>query len=170
MDNSQLPAMASSPRFIFFTDFDGTITTRDSNDWMIDNLGFGQSRRQTLAERVLHQTLTFRSAFDTMLESVPTPFDECIALLLDNIKLDPGFRAFYDWARANNIPIVVLSGGMAPIIRALLDKLMGEDSSWLQIISNDVAPRGGKSINEERGWQIAFHDDSCVPLPTGKQE
>jgi len=30
-----LPAMKTNPKFIFFTDFDGTITLFDSNDFMV---------------------------------------------------------------------------------------------------------------------------------------
>ncbi len=49
---------------------------------------------------------------------------------------------------------------MTPIIRALLDKLLGEDSSWMQIVSNEVGARPGKTINEEKGWEIVFHDET----------
>lgn len=157
---AQLPAMVTSPKFVFFTDFDGTITSRDSNDYMTDNLGFGRETRLALNLQVLANEITFRSAFKQMLDSVPTPFDECTALLLDKIELDPGFRAFHDWAKASNIPIVILSGGMTPIIRALLNKLLGEDSSWMQIVSNEVGARPGKSINEEKGWEIVFRDET----------
>ena len=56
------------------------------------------------------------------------------------------------------IPIVILSGGMQPIIRALLDALLGP--GWdIQIVSNEVGPRDGKTINEKGGWRIEFHDD-----------
>ncbi|KAG8424461.1 hypothetical protein J3458_001250 [Metarhizium acridum] len=94
-----------------------------------------------------------------MLDSVTTPYNECIDILLKNITLDPGFKEFYDWSRENNVPIVILSGGMTPIIRALLDKLLGP--GWdIQIVSNDVRPREGKTINDKGGWRIEFHDDS----------
>ncbi|KAF3767547.1 hypothetical protein M406DRAFT_321615, partial [Cryphonectria parasitica EP155] len=95
------------------------------------------------------------------MESISTPYDQCIQLLLKNIQLDPYFKEFHAYAKQNNIPIVVLSGGMEPIIRALLGHLLGEkDASELQIVSNNVKARPGKDINEERGWQIEFHDDS----------
>ena len=57
------------------------------------------------------------------------------------------------------MPVVVLSSGMEPIIRALLTHLVGKEADEIQIVSNDVAPREGKSINEEGGWQIVFHDE-----------
>jgi 2,3-diketo-5-methylthio-1-phosphopentane phosphatase len=96
-----------------------------------------------------------------MMDSVKTPFDQCIQILCDNIKLDPYFREFFEWARANNIPVVVLSGGMTPIIKGLLEHLIGkEHADEIQVVSNDVASRDGKDINTEGGWKIQFHDDS----------
>ena len=76
-----------------------------------------------------------------------------------NIKLDPHFKEFHDWCRQNNVPVVVLSSGMEPIIRALLVHLVGKEADDIQIVANNVAPREGKSINEQGGWQIVFHDD-----------
>jgi 2,3-diketo-5-methylthio-1-phosphopentane phosphatase len=159
MSPSTLPAMTTNPRFIFFTDFDGTITTRDSNDFLTDNLGYGQVKRKQGNADVLHDRMSFRDSFRDMMDSIKTPYDQCIKTLVENIKLDPYFKEFYDWARANNVPVVVLSGGMVPIIRALLVHLVGEEAEEIQIVSNDVASRGGKDINEEGGWQIIFHDD-----------
>ncbi|KAF5572665.1 phosphoserine phosphatase [Fusarium pseudocircinatum] len=159
MASSDTPALKNDPKFIFFTDFDGTVTTADSNDYMTDNLGFGVERRRQLNKDVLYGNMHFRDSFVEMLDSVKTPFDECIQILLKNIKLDPGFKEFYDWAQENNVPIVILSGGMTPVIRALLDTLLGP--GWdIQIVSNDVKARGGKTLKDEGGWQIEFHDDS----------
>ncbi|KAM0743777.1 hypothetical protein ACQRIT_002036 [Beauveria bassiana] len=154
------PAMATNPKFIFFTDFDGTVTLGDSNDYMIDNLGFGKAKRDADNGKVLVGRAHFRDVFYGMLDSVKTPFDECLRQILANVKLDPSFKEFYYWAQDNNVPIVILSGGMEPVIRALLDKTFGP--GWnLQIVSNNVAPAAeGRSINEEGGWKIVFHDDS----------
>ncbi|TVY84280.1 Pdp3-interacting factor [Lachnellula suecica] len=160
MAPSTLPAMKTNPKFIFFSDFDGTITTRDSNDFLTDNLGYGEKLRKQGNQDVLHDKMSFRDSFQSMMDSVKTPYDKCIKTLVENIKLDPHFKEFYDWARQNNIPVVVLSSGMVPIIRALLVHLLGPEAEEIQIVANDVAPRNGKSINEEGGWQIVFHDDS----------
>ena len=93
------------------------------------------------------------------MESVSTPYDQCIQLLVDNIKLDPHFNDFFQWALKNNIPVVVLSSGMEPIIRAILKNLVGADHEKIDIVSNHVRARPGKSINEENGWELVFHDD-----------
>ena len=161
-----LPAMKTNPKYIFFTDFDGTITTRDSNDYMTDNLGYGQEKRKAGNKAVLTDKMTFRDSFQDMLDSVKTPFDQCIKILVENIKLDPHFKEFFDWARANNMPIVVLSGGMTPIIRALLEHLVGEHADEIQIVSNHVKARDGKDINEEGGWTIEYHDERYVSSST----
>ncbi|RQM04629.1 hypothetical protein DH86_00004188 [Scytalidium sp. 3C] len=160
VQNVNLPAMRTSPKVIFFTDFDGTVTMRDSNDFMTDNIGFGTELRKQGNADVLHDRKSFRESFREMMDSITAPYSECIELLKANIKLDPYFKEFYLWARSENIPVVVLSSGMAPIIRALLIHYMGDVSEEIEIVSNDVAPREGKSINEKGGWQITFHDQS----------
>jgi len=162
MAPSTLPAMKTNPKFVFFTDFDGTITQRDSNDFLTDNLGYGEKLRKHGNQDVLHDRMSFRDSFQGMMDSVKTPYDQCIKTLLENIKLDPHFKGFYDWAKQNNMPVVVLSSGMEPIIRALLHHLVGKEADEIQIVSNDVASRDGKNINEEGGWRIIFHDERSV--------
>ncbi|PNS18859.1 Pdp3-interacting factor 1 [Sphaceloma murrayae] len=161
MSASDLPAMKTSPKFIFFTDFDGTITLRDSNDYLTDNIGFGYDKRRQGNQDVLSGKDTFRDSFRKMMDSVTTPYNQCVDLLVKNIKLDPGFNTFFRYALANNIPVVVLSSGMTPIIRAILANLVGPDADKIDVVCNEVAVRPGKSsIDEEGGWQIVYHDDS----------
>ncbi|KAK1447059.1 2,3-diketo-5-methylthio-1-phosphopentane phosphatase [Colletotrichum melonis] len=160
---SETPALATNPNFIFFTDFDGTITLEDSNDFLTDNVGYGYENRRAGNVLVLEGKKHFRDSFQEMMDSVKLPFDQCIEYLKKNVKLDPVFKEFYTWCRANNVPVVIISGGMRPIIRALLVQWLGEEEvdGHIQIVSNQVAPREGKaSINEEGGWQIVYHDDS----------
>ncbi|KAK2744337.1 hypothetical protein FQN55_006851 [Onygenales sp. PD_40] len=160
MGSVELPAMKNKPKIIFFTDFDGTITLKDSNDFMTDNLGYGQEKRRQGNIAVLEDRMSFRDSFRDMLDSVKTPFDKCIETLLENMQLDPYFTEFYNWACAHNVPIVILSSGMVPIIHALLVKLLGHEPDNIQIVANQVASRDGKDINEEGGWEIVYHDDS----------
>ncbi|KAL1973239.1 hypothetical protein VTN31DRAFT_5874 [Thermomyces dupontii] len=162
MGSVDLPYIKSNPKIIFFTDFDGTITLKDSNDFLTDNLGFGHEKRRALNKAVLDGTMSFRDSFREMLESVKPGFGECIEILKKNMQLDPYFAEFYNWARENNVPIVVLSSGMEPIISALFEVLLGHkpDPSHLAIVANDVESRDGRDINTPGGWQIKYHDDS----------
>ncbi|MCJ1465035.1 hypothetical protein MMC07_003650 [Pseudocyphellaria aurata] len=153
--------LASNPKIILFTDFDGTITLQDSNDWLTDNLGYGERLRRQGNIDVLEGRMNFRDLFKEMTESVKTPFDQCINALCKNIKLDPFFNDFYQWSRENNVPVIVLSSGMTPIIRGLLVHLIGPEANDIEIVSNEVVDRPGKSKNEEDGWEVEFHDDSA---------
>ncbi|PHH51146.1 putative phosphatase YNL010W [Ceratocystis fimbriata CBS 114723] len=154
-------AMKTDPKVIFFTDFDGTVTTSDSNYMMCDAIGYGKEKRCAANDAVLNGERSFRDAFNEMMDSVQTPFSEAQQWLLDNTKLDPQFPVFFRWARANNVPIVVLSGGMKPIIRALLAKAIGEEFvDEIEIISNDIQAKPGCNINDADGWSLKFRDDS----------
>ncbi|EDK44272.1 MtnX-like HAD-IB family phosphatase [Acetobacter pasteurianus] len=146
-----------NPPAIVFSDFDGTITLQDSNDYLTDNLGMGGTRRKNIGQDILDGKTSFRDGFREELNSVTTPFDECIEILLANIKLDPGFIKFFEYCQAEGIPIVVVSSGMTPIISALLAKLVGPDAaSKIQILSNDV-----RLSDNGKNWEILFkHPDS----------
>ncbi|KAK5740787.1 hypothetical protein LTR17_004377 [Elasticomyces elasticus] len=162
--NDELKAMHTpfeNPKFIFFTDFDGTITLQDSNDFMTDNIGFGGDKRRQGNKDVLDGTDTFRDSFRKMMDSVTRPFPQCIEYLVKNIKLDPGFTEYLDWALENNIPTVIVSSGMHPVIEAIMKNLVGEEkAAKIDIISNQVEGRPGKTIDQEGGWQIKYHDES----------
>ncbi|KAK3075209.1 hypothetical protein LTR53_002389 [Teratosphaeriaceae sp. CCFEE 6253] len=149
-----------NPKFIFFTDFDGTITLQDSNDYMTDNIGFGGDMRRQGNKDVLEGTKTFRDSFREMMDSVTRPYPECIDYLVKNIKLDPYFNEYLTWALENNIPTVIVSSGMHPVIEAIMKNLVGENAAKIDIISNEVEARPGKTIDQEGGWAIKYHDES----------
>ncbi|KAF9462296.1 HAD-like domain-containing protein [Collybia nuda] len=159
----QLHSLSRSPAIACFSDFDGTVTDEDSNDFMIDNMGMGRLARRELLLKVLNEGLPFREAFRAMIASVAAnySFPECCAKVKEaNIKLDPGFKAFYEFVRAKGIPFVLISSGMTPIIRSIVGTLIGkEEASKITIIANDV------DIWDESGsagnWGVKFrHPDS----------
>ncbi|ODV96327.1 hypothetical protein PACTADRAFT_49690 [Pachysolen tannophilus NRRL Y-2460] len=141
---------------ILFSDFDGTITLQDSNDHMTHELGFGKAKRLEVNNKILAGDINFREGFREMLDSIHAPFDECVQFLLDTIELDSGFIETHRWCTENNIPVVVVSSGMKPIILALLKKLVGEkECQNIEIIANDV------KINDDGTWDIVYrHEDS----------
>lgn len=137
---------------IVFSDWDGTITLQDSNDYLTENLGFGVKKRLEINDDILYGKKSFKDGFQEMLDSIDTPFPECIDILLANIQLDTGFRQFYEWCTEKGITVVVVSSGMTPIIHALLTKLVGAHAAAnIEIISNDV------KIDEKTGkWDIVY--------------
>ena len=100
-----------------------------------------------------------RDSFQEMIDSINKPFPECIDYLVKNIELDPYFNEYFQWALKNEVPTVVVSSGMEPIIRAILKNLVGPDHDKLDIISNEVMALPGKSIDQEGGWTIKYHDE-----------
>ncbi|KKY15612.1 putative phosphoserine phosphatase [Phaeomoniella chlamydospora] len=153
-------ALKGNPKVIFFTDFDGTITTKDTNDFMTDNHGFGlEQRRQGNMDTLNGEP--FRDGFRKMLDSWTTSFPDTIEILKKNIKLDPHFANFVSWAKSAGVPIIVLSSGMVPIISALLEHLLGPDFKDIEIIANGVQPKPPiNDLTKPLGWEIVYHDDS----------
>jgi len=98
------------------------------------------------------------------MDSVTKPFPDCVDFLVKNIKLDPHFNEYFQWALQNNIPTVILSSGMEPVIRAILKNLVGPDSDKIDVVCNTAVPRPGKAIDQEGGWQIKYHDERSVLL------
>ncbi|TDL25297.1 hypothetical protein BD410DRAFT_785208 [Rickenella mellea] len=164
------PPIHQDKKFVVLSDWDGTITTFDSNDYMTDNLGYGKVKRRQGNLDILSGKATFRDAFREMLDSVAErhTFEECKAILKRDIRMDAGFRDFYTWCKNNDIPVVIVSSGMAPLIRAVLSNLIGEENSkQIDIVSNDV------KVDSNGKWQIMYrhptsgfgHDKSRAILP-----
>ncbi|PIL30159.1 hypothetical protein GSI_07737 [Ganoderma sinense ZZ0214-1] len=165
------PPLHKDKKFVVLSDWDGTITTRDSNDYMTDELGYGMEKRRQGNLDILAGKVTFRDAFREMLESVSGnghSFEFCKEELKKNIVLDAGFKDFYRYCKRHDVPIVIISSGMAPIIRAVLSNLIGEeDSNTIEIVSNEV------EVHEDGTWSIKYrhptsgfgHDKSQAILP-----
>ncbi|KIM35692.1 hypothetical protein M413DRAFT_449632 [Hebeloma cylindrosporum] len=168
------PPIHTDKKFIVLSDWDGTITTYDSNDYMTDNIGFGKEKRREGNLEILAGRDTFRDGFRKMLASVVEnghTFEQCKEILRQNIKLDPGFKEFYTWCKSNDIPVIIVSSGMAPLIRAVLSNLVGpEAADEIEIIANDV------TVFPDGKWEIKFrhpssgfgHDKSQAILPYRK--
>lgn len=62
---------------------DGTITDRDSNDLITDNLGFGYEKRRASNKEVLAKRVTYKDSFMEMLRSVPESFEYCKKYMQD---------------------------------------------------------------------------------------
>ena len=140
---------------VIFTDFDGTITLQDSNDFLTDNYGFGLDVRKEIFKGVISGTKSFRDGFTQMIDSIKPPYDDCLKLLRENIHLDPGFKDTLEWAQRNGIPVVVVSSGMYPFIKALLEGLVGSEAmARLDIVSNDMV------VDKDGRIHVTYRDES----------
>ncbi|EJD45323.1 hypothetical protein AURDEDRAFT_114161 [Auricularia subglabra TFB-10046 SS5] len=161
------PLKADAP-FVVLSDWDGTITTFDSNDHLTDNYGMGLEERRKLNVEVLHERMSFRDAFHAEMRSVPLKFEECKQIMVRDIRIDPSFADFEAWCRAHNVPIVIVSSGMEPLIRAVLTSQVGaDDAARIDIIANSatVEPDGKWDLKYRHPSSGFGHDKSQAILP-----
>lgn len=159
-------------KMVFLTDFDGTITMLDSNDHMVDTAGMGYTERRKINEEIIHERVSYREGFRTMLESVKRPLKEMEELVRRDVTLDPKFKDFHEYAKKQDIPIIVVSSGMEPILRSIFANLIGdEEASKIDVIANDVKLTDPEK--EGKTWELVYrhpdnhfgHDKSLSILP-----
>lgn len=80
-----------------------------------------------------------------------------------DVTLDPKFKEFHAYAKKHDIPIVVVSSGMTPIIRSIFANLIGEeDANSIDVISNEVKFTDKEQVGNT--WELVYrHPDRCVP-------
>lgn len=89
---------------------------------------------------MLNGTEAFRDSFRNMINSWTISIPEIISIMEKNIKLDPHFSLLWNGPAETPSPIIVLSSGIAPVIRALLDELLGELASDIEVVANEIQP------------------------------
>jgi 2-hydroxy-3-keto-5-methylthiopentenyl-1-phosphate phosphatase len=107
--------MARRPKI--FCDFDGTITTCDTIDVLLEKLADpewkdieAQWERGEIGSRecMAKQVPLIRGGWKSVLE------------VLDTVKVDKSFSSFVSWCRQNKIPVFVVSDGIDRVIEYLL--------------------------------------------------
>ncbi|PWN45056.1 hypothetical protein IE81DRAFT_320653 [Ceraceosorus guamensis] len=166
------PAKYADAKMVFLTDFDGTITQLDSNDHMVDTVGMGYTERRKINEEIIHERVSYKEGFRKMVESVHRPFKEMEELVRRDVTLDPKFKDFHTFCKKHDIPIVVVSSGMTPIIRSIFSNLIGEEeANKIDVISNEVNFTDPEK--EGKTWELVYrhpdshfgHDKSLSILP-----
>jgi 2,3-diketo-5-methylthio-1-phosphopentane phosphatase len=133
-----------------FVDFDGTITATDTQELLMRRFAGDQAFFE-LQQQLAAGRITVRQALDIQVESVRgASFDEVVMFLLSATNLDRGFQAFAWACHEARLRLCVLSAGMRPIIRALLDTL---DLPEIPVIAGDL----DLSL---AGWHMVWPDHS----------
>lgn len=80
--------------------------------------------------------------------------------IFSDVPLDPGFKTFHAYAKEHDIPIIVVSSGMVPIIRSIFSNLIGEEeASKIDVVANDVKFTDPGKKGET--WELIYrHPDS----------
>ncbi|KIV90884.1 hypothetical protein PV10_05488 [Exophiala mesophila] len=176
--------MGTKRKIICFSDFDGTIFMQDTGHTLFDNFGCGAERRATLAHQMETGERTFREVSDELYASLDVPFEDGFEVMKSALEIDPDFQSFHEFCVNNNIPFNVISAGLKPVLRRVLDHFIGQDmSQHIEIVANDakIADDGSKweavwrhdtdlghdkaqSINEYRQSAALEADNGTIPL------
>lgn len=139
----------SDSRWIIVCDFDGTISCADVTDTLMEK--FGHPDWLLLEKRWEHGEIGSRDCLSgqiSLLDASRQQMDAC----LDHIKIDPEFCHFARWAKAQSIPLYVVSDGLDYAIEHIL---RNNNIAGLPVIANHL-----EQISERR-WRISFpHFDS----------
>ncbi|HLY37652.1 MAG TPA: HAD-IB family phosphatase [Candidatus Binatia bacterium] len=137
-------------RLHVFTDFDGTITDRDSLVFLIERLGGGRRHLAASARQRRDGRLSLRREIATNMRTIRAPWSEATALLRAHVRMDPAFPACAAWCATHGVPLTVLSGGFAEIVALYLDAAV---FPGVEVFANTLHP-------DERGWRCVFRDRS----------
>lgn len=148
---SQLESKLDPGRLRIFTDFDGTITEQDTLVFLAERLGGGPQLVQTMGRLIGEGKLSLRDGIAGEMRSIRAPFAVARALLLEQVKIDPGFPPFARWCAQHRIPLTVLSAGFQEIVALFISSA---EFPGLEIRANTLRP------DEQQGWQCIFRDQT----------
>jgi 2,3-diketo-5-methylthio-1-phosphopentane phosphatase len=141
-------------RYRFFIDFDGTITTEDVVDAILERFGLPEWReaeaewqngRIGSRECLTRQIALLRSDRHELLE------------FARSLSVDAHFKSFVQTTRALGIPTAIVSDGLDLLIHEILKNLFKEEPATLEgipIYCNQLIP-------SKMGFQIHFPKGSC---------
>ncbi|KAK6329695.1 hypothetical protein TWF696_003565 [Orbilia brochopaga] len=141
---------------IIFSDFDGTIFMQDTGHILFDHHGCGAAQRHLLDEEIRTGARSFRAVSEDMWGSLNVPFEDGFNVMKEKLEIDPAFNEFHKFCLANGIPFNVISAGLKPILRKVLDLFLGEkQSSHIDIVANDA-----QISHDGSEWKPIWRHDS----------
>lgn len=127
-------------KLAILVDFDGTITTEDTNDKMVSV--YGNHNTDKIKKDFKEGKLTFPAYFQAEISELRLTEEEYINFLLKKIELSPGFLDFYKKIKERDIPLGIISGGFENGIVPFLEKHGIED---IEIFANRLVFEGDKA-------------------------
>ncbi len=98
------------------TDFDGTITTRDTIVYVTEQFGAGEDFRIRIVNDIKSGKISVFQGIREELETVKVTWEKAVETLRANVFLDPGFEGFVEWCKNEAYPMTILSSGMTPVV------------------------------------------------------
>lgn len=107
---------------IVFCDFDGTITAKETMDAVLKR--FAPEISAQLIPQMYARQLTLRQGVRQILESIPSGLYPKMIEFTKSQSIRPGFIELLDWLESEQVPIVVISGGLRGMVEVVLASLL----------------------------------------------
>lgn len=112
---------------------------QDTGHILFDNHGCGSKRREILDEQIKTGERSFREVSEEMWGSLNVPFEDGFEVMEKTLEIDPDFQSFHKYCIGQKISFSVISAGLKPILRKVLDTFLGEEeSSHIDIVANEA--------------------------------
>ena len=98
---------------------------QDTGHVLVDNLGCGSAYREGLERQMKSGERSFRDISEDMWGSLTIPMEDGFDVMRENMDLDPAFMEFHEFCKENGIAFNVISSGLRPILRKVLDAFLG---------------------------------------------
>jgi 2-hydroxy-3-keto-5-methylthiopentenyl-1-phosphate phosphatase len=139
----------------FFLDFDGTITTADVVDAVLNR--FADPCWKDIEKQWIEGKIGSRECLSRQIDLVKATPEE-LKELLRGIKVDPHFVSFLKCAEELAVPVAIVSDGFDIMIEQILKQTLQEIPHLLKAIP----VFSNKLIWKENRWQALFpHDMMC---------
>ena len=102
-----------------FSDFDGTITTRDTVDVLLTELA--DPSWEEVEEEWVQGRIGSRECMAKQIPLIRGGWNK-VREILDELTISEGFVEFVDWCKDRLIPVAVVSDGLDRVIQYVLDK------------------------------------------------
>jgi 2-hydroxy-3-keto-5-methylthiopentenyl-1-phosphate phosphatase len=135
-------------------DFDGTVCIPDSCDYLLSR--FDTDEWKALDDAVWRGALTEREAFPRQIGLLRVTWEDARKALREGVRIRDGFADFVTYCRSQDLPLMILSGGLKPLIGELLDVAGVPDVPFIA---------HGAEISGERWkvilWEGKRYDEHC---------
>ena len=131
-------------------DYDGTITNLDTSDVLVRACA-GPKLWEDLETALQSGSMTLRDVLAKQFSLVRLSLEDADALLSRDTVVDPSFAPFVAACDARNIPVTILSSGIAPLIGMKLARI---GLAHVRVLANDI------ETSPDAGWRIRFRDAS----------
>ncbi|MBR8827451.1 MAG: HAD-IB family phosphatase [Gomphosphaeria aponina SAG 52.96 = DSM 107014] len=115
-----IPPSKQQAEKVVFCDFDGTITAVETFADMLKE--FTPELAKEIMPQLYAKTLTLRVGVRQMLESIPAKLYPEIMAYSDDKPIRPGLKELMDYLQSQQIPFVVISGGLKDMVERVLNR------------------------------------------------